>query len=215
MNGPAWLAQDEPLITDWMQGWGSVLGLGVSLIAIAVTASLLVHEIREARRGRRAASLERVEAQQDRELARRDRELAAQERADAQMAHARAVASHNVGLMRQGGIVEGGEVSVTNYGAGPILDVHVMLDSPSPGLVLLKKFDVLAPGDTTRIDAYRIDLEGGKRIQDGEVTVVLWFTDMAGLRWERRGNDQPVRLLAESDTVEPGGRTEIQRSTGE
>ncbi|MBG6066356.1 hypothetical protein [Micromonospora ureilytica] len=39
------LAADSPTITDWMQGWGSILGLLVSTGALIFTGLLLRHEI--------------------------------------------------------------------------------------------------------------------------------------------------------------------------
>jgi len=47
------LAEDTPMITDWMQGWGSIAGLMMSTLAVAFTGLLLRHEIRVRREERR------------------------------------------------------------------------------------------------------------------------------------------------------------------
>jgi H+/gluconate symporter-like permease len=43
------LAADTPSVTDWMQGWGSLLAVITSLVAIIFTALLLRHEVRARR----------------------------------------------------------------------------------------------------------------------------------------------------------------------
>lgn len=48
-----------PNITDWLQGWGSVAGAGVSALAAAAALGLLWHEIR----ARRSESRDREAAQ--------------------------------------------------------------------------------------------------------------------------------------------------------
>lgn len=125
-------ATSDPSLADWLQGYGSVA-------AVVATLLLLAHEMREARRYRRAATRERSDAAADRQLAIQDRELANLERRDEEATQARAVLMTNFrtgfGYADEENLFEEVtfHVTVTNFSPSPILDVAaVRLARPMP-----------------------------------------------------------------------------------
>ncbi|MDQ7910782.1 hypothetical protein RB614_40455 [Phytohabitans sp. ZYX-F-186] len=188
---------EPPKITDWMQGWGSVVGVVAGLLAAVFTAGLLVHEMREAR-------LARADAAEEREQGRRDRELLAEERRDAEAAQARAVV---VGNFRGGDEVHDERsvyvvrVHMANYGTAPILDVRLHLHTPSGYRYLVERADVLGPGEPWPQD-WVLQATERVRVLNGSRAVVS-FTDVHGRRWSRDGRSQPERNLAGVDDDAP------------
>ncbi|GIG93153.1 hypothetical protein [Plantactinospora endophytica] len=192
-------AAEDPKVTDWMQGWGSVLGVAVGLIASAATAALLVYEIRAGRCARAEAARDRAEAAQD-------RALAVAERRDAVAAQARTVVINGIHISNlRTGILKRFAFTVANYGSGPILDVHpqVVIDGDTVDRLKFRGSAALGPGEKLelekRFQSAFAKLKDGEPMQDAElaehITIEVRFTDMAGLRWLRQDSGQPQRIL--------------------
>ena len=198
-------------LADWLQGWGSVA-------AVIATLVLLWHEMREARRGRKAAAQERAEAAEDRELARQDRELAAAERRDGESAQARTViiggvAADAIRRSREDDVVlQRVTAWLENFGSGPVIDVAFVIaaaQKPDESIdaTTNEHVSVLAPRDRLEISwerprdpemppgglvsGYYRDETGGNLIR-----IEVRFTDVAGRRWARINDGQPQRVLS-------------------
>ncbi|MBQ0982243.1 hypothetical protein, partial [Micromonospora sp. M61] len=108
------VGEDQPKVTDWMQGWGSVFGVVAGLAAAGAAAFLLLHE-----RQRAAASERQI----------------AEERADAVLNVPRAVVAAPAQFKINGGGDDKhlGEVvaAVHNYGSNPIRNVAVVVTLPT------------------------------------------------------------------------------------
>lgn len=193
------IAAETPNVTDWMQGWGSVVGVVVGLIAAVITGILLIFEIRSGRQARGEAAEDRAEAAED-------RALAAAERRDAAMGHARTVVISDVKIAGvETGILTQMRFSVANYGQGPVLDVvpeFVIVG----GTEIRHEFDgpaALGPGEVLEIDeVFRPSVDAartgekltGQALFDA-IGVAVTFTDMTGARWHRVESGQPERVL--------------------
>jgi hypothetical protein len=179
------LAAEAPKITDWMQGWGNVLGVLMSSIAVIFTGLLFRHE----------------------------RNVRREEQADSEAAQARLVVG-SVGRLsrdRKSDVVEPGSGpftgigwQVNNLSGLPVLDVSIRIFGgwlPS-GLI-----DHVA--DIMRVDT----VEGGIKLQTpiaiGErdaqcdTRVEIKFTDSNGLVWTRVDREQPVRVFGGSASRHP------------
>jgi hypothetical protein len=153
-----------PNVTDWMQGYGSVLGVAVGLLAAAITGALLVYEVRRGRRADASAALDRAAAAEERELARQDRDLARQdrdlarqdrertaaERQDAEAAQARTILYGQRDVKRSpDGRLYSQKVGIKNYGSEPVTAVVFEVANPTdPGNVHTEKTDVLGVGES-------------------------------------------------------------------
>lgn len=192
-------AADGPTLADWLQGWGSVAAVGATLF-------LLWHEMREARRGRKAAAAERQEAAQDRELARKDRELAAAERRETVKGQARTVVIGELLISTDPAdgafAVRRVQVPVSNFGTQPVLDLRVILDCVTGPIArlpcLIGSSSALGPGQAINVD-FVLDLISpwGATGDEAEANVVITihFTDATGLQWTRRMTEQPEQVL--------------------
>ncbi|MEU9826532.1 hypothetical protein [Micromonospora chersina] len=207
-----------PNVTDWMQGYGSVLGLAVGVLAAAVTGALLVYEIRHGRRAdasaavdRAAAAEERELARQDRDLARQDRELAVAERQDAEAAQARTIlyARRDVERFPDGRLYSQ-KVGVKNYGIEPVTAVVFEVANPTdPGNDHTVKADVLGAGESLDLNPMgplRTFLEMLDDVPRDAYIVTITFADIHGYRWRRVDNGLPERLLDESSLEVPAPR---------
>ncbi|MFF3867090.1 hypothetical protein [Micromonospora sp. NPDC001898] len=167
------LAADAPSVTDWMQGWGSILSLAVSTGALVFTGWLLRHEIRVRR----------------------------EEKADADAAQARLVVARIVGEERSGTHPEIGHLTgpmigirwrIRNHSQAPIFDVFVSINEWRDDLwgdVVEGEASGTAKCDPPLpFDSYPFDPR--------EAIIEVEFTDAAGLRWRRRMGEPPERVIA-------------------
>jgi hypothetical protein len=171
---------DGPTVADWMQGWGIVLSVPLSFIALLLTYGLLRHELRL----RRAEDI------------------------GAKQAQARLVWAEVVDLAKDPD--DGREVvvwRVHNRSSAPVFHPTVFLQDttarslramnptlPSviaPGSVLEGRSDVLSP-DWPRNDG-RVPEEEFRRSVADSLTANVIFTDNAGSQWTRSGGAAPVR----------------------
>lgn len=195
---------EAPKITDWMQGWGSVVGVAASIAAVGVTGYLLRHELLEARRARADATEERAAAAEDREAARLDRLAASEERRASEMDQARTVVLQNSHRSVADGRLISAGCEVANYGPAPILDVLVEMigkDGSGEVDVQLGHFPILPPGPKGWKVSVRPDLPVAGDT-DGDLSIVLTFTDATGRRWLRRDNGQPVPVVVVNKQAE-------------
>ncbi|WP_435589175.1 hypothetical protein [Micromonospora chalcea] len=177
------LAAEPPKVTDWMQAWGSLLGVGISTLAVIITGLLLRHEMR----------------------ARRD------EKEDSDAAQARLVATGlrepEVG---SDGHMQAITLALRNYSSAPLYELYLELrdsrgDSRKTftgggmggtGKAVLYQRYVQPNGkvDERHVFAKSSTIERADLLMFGEV--YIRFIDAAGLAWSKRGTSAPVRLRA-------------------
>jgi hypothetical protein len=171
------LAAEAPKITDWMQAWGSVVGLLLSGVAALATWLLFRHEIR----------------------VRRD------EQRDEEAAQARLVVGSivafgpSVDIIHEGGVVQGSVRSaswkVKNYSSAPIFQVGVWLNVRThDGWGEDQIWDVVddeIQGTIGIEPALESGSDGYYGLDDFTVEVV--FTDAGGATWLRDGRVSPYR----------------------
>lgn len=166
------LVADAPSVTDWMQGWGSIVSLAVSTGALVFTGWLLRHEIRVRR----------------------------EEKADADAAQARLVVAHIVGAEmsgadhdtgRQVGSMVGVKWRVKNHSQAPIFDLFISIDGWEGNrwgeVIEDEASGTVKCNPPLPFDSYPYDPR--------EALVKVEFTDAAGLRWTRRMGEPPERLI--------------------
>ncbi|MDG4768523.1 hypothetical protein O7632_31175 [Solwaraspora sp. WMMD406] len=199
-------------ITDWMQGWGSIVGVVGALLAAIFTALLLRHEMREASHARAQASEERLAAAKDRA------EIAAQ-REEERKVLARSIISdvprinavqEDVGPGKV--LLSGLSVLIWNVGESPMRDVVVEIWAEHGSRLLAQeKFGTFLPesslkpqgamfggGSSTSVPTRRVDARFKVLIvvsdeilgRDG-LRVEMRFTDANGRRWRRINNGPP------------------------
>lgn len=182
----AHLAQPAPAeqpLTDYLQGWGTVAGALFAAAAFAVALALF---LRERRRHRK------------------DDERYARDDADRQMTQARTVVVDVGKPHTSGAFVQSFPFGVTNYSASPILDVEVWVDvagdrADPANSGYIPWHPVVAPGERkalgvhVRRDAMRAEEVGEQPWLFVEVSVT--FTDAAGVRWHRKGREQPTQVF--------------------
>ncbi|MGX7675776.1 hypothetical protein [Plantactinospora sp. DSM 117369] len=172
------LAADIPKVTDWMQAWGSLLGVGVSSLAVIITGLLLRHEMRARR----------------------------EERADADAAQARLVAGEIRGEVRDGGSIVGIDWAVHNYSEAPIFEVYVSFKHRhlDPDWFIgssAKNPQVILPGGhelgTWRcaqpLPGSRGDDEDFSLLENMDLKVR--FLDASGFEWQKVGSFPPRRIV--------------------
>jgi hypothetical protein len=177
------LAAEVPTITDWMQGWGSILGLLMSTVAVIFTGGLLRHEIRVRR----------------------------EEKADSDAAQARLVVAHVVGteeppVGRENGRTIFGPMTgvcwqIKNHSQAPIFDATIFINEwvdSRWGEVIEKEASGTAKCDPP------LPLDYGP-FDPREALVTVDFTDAAGLRWTRSLGAPPARV------VDPAMRLALHR----
>ncbi|WP_326561384.1 hypothetical protein [Micromonospora sp. NBC_01796] len=175
------LAAEAPKITDWMQAWGSVVGLLLSGIAALATWLLFRHEIR----------------------VRRD------ERRDNEEAQARLVVGHIVdfgpaayvdpesGLV---GRIESIAWRVKNYSSAPIFNLGVWIHHSDFLMYWSSEetWDVVDDEIGTKAELYEpLDSRelGCFETKDFELSVA--FTDANGRSWARVGQERPYRTTGD------------------
>ncbi|KIR64744.1 hypothetical protein [Micromonospora haikouensis] len=164
------LAEEAPKITDWIQAWGSLGGLIMSVLAVIATWGLLRHEIRVRR----------------------------EERLDAELAQARLVVPTltEVGPAEpwRGGKPRA-TYKVVNYSSSPVLDVTVRHRWEEGSLGLPHHFPVLTgeeKGDLQLFEGMQPAMLT-KVVRTSQIEIM--FTDSNGHRWSRLDRHPPVRVL--------------------
>lgn len=167
------LAEEAPKITDWMQAWGSVVGLVMSTAAVIFTGLLFRHEIR----------------------VRRD------ESRDAEAAQARLIVGEIMYPFGPAGQYDGVSWVVHNHSSAPIFSLYVAVSSSSlDGLLLYRGNpddypDAVAPGGSVS-GSWTFDepIPEHSWVPDGG-RVMLEFVDASGLTWQRAGSMSPKRRV--------------------
>jgi hypothetical protein len=203
------LAEEAPKVTDWMQAWGSVVGLVLSGLAALATWILLRHEIRVRREEQRDR-----EATQARLIVGRATQLSRTEEADYETPNGvkrttRSVASDRVRWV------------VTNHSAAPVFNLRVSVYSTTlnSGVEWPLWIDVLEGREdgVVEIDGLGASPEdllrdrGFAALPDDDLYVEMIFTDSAGLHWERVGHNPPNRLLTWEDRKRRGHASRLGR----
>ncbi|GAA3937286.1 hypothetical protein [Actinoplanes auranticolor] len=165
------LAADAPSVTDWMQGWGSLLGVLMSSVAVIFTGWLLRHEIRVRR----------------------------EEKADSDAAQARLIVGQisnwdgDEPNAKMSGPITRLQWELKNYSGAPIFDLRVTVadrwDSHTYGAAIESE-------DREWITCHPpIRCDPGTVFDPREVEVQIEFTDASGLRWARSVGESPKRVI--------------------
>ncbi|WP_146247268.1 hypothetical protein [Micromonospora arborensis] len=159
-------AAEVPKITDWMQAWGSLIGIAVSSLAVIITGMLLRHEMRMRR----------------------------EEKADAEAAQARLISVTWSGVEEGDGSDKVIQWQVFNHSQAPIREVLLEVDEgrtrEEPTVVAVINY--IGPGES---ESGAADLEKAVASGYGLRPVVSTiFTDGCGIRWARRERGQPVKI---------------------
>ncbi|WP_371408904.1 hypothetical protein OG423_32160 [Micromonospora zamorensis] len=175
------LAAELPKVTDWMQAWGSLLGVGVSTLAVVITGLLLRHELRARR----------------------------EDQGDAEAAQARLVVTGlgSFGVDDHGHVRQV-DLRLENFSSGPIYTVYMELrdgegNRQASLAGITREGDNVAykrlvpPGDTF---VETLFLPKATKMDHNELLmfaeVVIRFIDTAGFAWSKTGTGAPVRLRA-------------------
>jgi hypothetical protein len=178
-----------------MQGWGSLGGFIVALVAVLFTYKLL--------------NLERQKTVAAETEAAQERELRNSERRDAELLQARSVIPILRGVGTFGDPIVGVNSlvgNVGNHGADPILEVTAFVtmrwpDAPSQHTVIRER--VFAPREIRQInwDSPPYPRDGVARTRDEWLALyrlTVEFTDSHGRRWRREQDQQPERVFDEA-----------------
>ncbi|MER7330955.1 MULTISPECIES: hypothetical protein [unclassified Micromonospora] len=169
--------EEQPKITDWMQGWGSVFGVFAGLLAAAAAAALLMHERQQVREARA--------------------ELAAARDGEEQ-SKAQLVMTTRPSLVTHYGDIRSARVTVYNFRQSPVHWVSVSVRLSGGQVINLKTKEFIPPHDSTQVGGEPeapIHAQAGGNRETAVVTVE--FTDPAGQRWRRVNNGQPQRIAHE------------------
>ncbi|MFF4810015.1 hypothetical protein ACFY03_17550 [Micromonospora chersina] len=169
------LAAEAPKITDWMQAWGSVVGLVMSTAAVIFTGLLFRHEIRVRR----------------------------EEQRDNEAAQARLLTANHHVQRGDGPPVLFWEV--VNHSAAPITDLDVYISPASLDDSYLVERErvvedkLLPPGKS--IDGWKTLFPPFPQSDEGHyrIRMELDFVDSAGLSWRRLATFTPERQLGYVD----------------
>lgn len=167
--------EEQPKVTDWMQAWGSVLGVLTGLTAALAATWLLRHERQQAREART--------------------ELAA-ERAEAALALARTVIVSAARFTIVNGLVSNVIATVHNDSAGPIRQVQLHVDLPGQRLPL-PPISAIPRGvvqESRRKFSPPVELGGdGWSPVGGRAPVTAVFVDFTGQRWCKTDEGEPEK----------------------
>ncbi len=208
---------EPPKVTDWMQGWGSVIGVLSALVAAVLTAGLLIHEMGEARRARAQAAEERQEAAKDRAelVAQRDEERKSLARFIMTGKPQVAIVDKEIGVGQV--LLVYIAVSVHNTGAIPARDVILEIKTADTLLPLARgSFELFLPdsppvpsqGGFTRAlpanNVRRVSTDfadprpaSAQVLHRESLLIELRFTDANGRRWRRVNNGDPELITPE------------------
>ncbi|MDG4784010.1 hypothetical protein O7614_30600 [Micromonospora sp. WMMD961] len=165
-------AEEQPKVTDWMQAWGSILGVVAGLAAAGAAAALFLHERRRSE-------------QAERQLI--------EEREEAALNAPRAVVATPARFGTFGGDSDAhiSEVVLTvhNYGSNPIRNLAVIVTLPKDGRhLILPHHEGLGPGDK---HDFRQRYQAGLRVPGpwspimGRAPVTVCFIDHTNQAWQR------------------------------
>jgi hypothetical protein len=195
LSSQAMVLSVAPTTADWMQGWGALVSLPLSLLAVIFTGWLLQHEIRTRRADERQ----------------RDRERRDDERRQARLVYAILDPDRPIPNDHLPRSVHGPEnevyVRVYNQSDEPIWDVKAYLPERARPLLL----ESVGPHDSDTngwLDApdewYLMNVGPGCPGTPHWLPLDIIFVDNRGLRWRRSGRGEPVRLL-DSEDLSPDG----------
>ncbi|MCG5443281.1 hypothetical protein NIE79_001082 [Micromonospora sp. NIE79] len=180
------LAAEAPKITDWMQAWGSVVGLLLSGLAAMATWLLFRHEIQVRR----------------------------EEQRDNEAAQARLIVPVLDDLPQ--GVDEVPSFTIANYSGVPFYDLRVMLlrnerligNYPSPLHVLMGE----VAGSFSYLEVPGVDV--ARRAKTGDLAIGVYFTDASGLRWSKLNREPPTRVRRDDRwaVIEPNTIRDRQRA---
>lgn len=167
------LATEAPKITDWMQGWGSILGLLMSTVAVVFTGFLLRHE----------------------------RNVRREEKADSDLAQARLVVGRVSSVdMNPDGTIAELEYNITNYSDAPVFFVNPYIycwdtdeeyDSERVHHVLRSGVTAQGVVPIDNPDPTFIGDDGAPDLSMYQVKFL--FIDKNGLEWRRFDYEAPIR----------------------
>ncbi|WP_328851222.1 hypothetical protein OG994_25615 [Micromonospora globbae] len=167
--------QEPPKVTDWMQGWASIVGVAAALVAAGFTGWLLRFEMNQAREARA--------------------ELAAEQR-KANLREARGVISAEIDTAwsDNGDYLKRAWVPVANFGSHPVLQVDALVDTPK-GFIVIPGPATLEPGGTWRTAGRILDRGTSELLLDElpDVSITLRYSDLSGQVWLRTRNGEPIR----------------------
>ncbi|WP_410815405.1 hypothetical protein [Micromonospora sp. 050-3] len=177
------LAAEAPKITDWMQAWGSVVGLLLSGLAAMATWLLFRHEIQVRR----------------------------EEQRDNEAAQARLIVPVLDDLPRDPDELR--SFTIANYSGVPFYDLRVMLlrderligTYPSALHVLMGE----VKGSFSYLQLPGVNVERAART--GTLGIGVYFTDASGLRWSKLNREPPTRVQRDDRWSKITGR-EQQRA---
>jgi hypothetical protein len=177
------LAADAPSVTDWMQGWGNVLGVVLSSVAVIFTGLLFRHEVRVRR----------------------------EEKADSGAAQARLVVGRITEISRvhddsttepTDGPGHAAVWKVRNYSSMPVFNVEVWINKrfsfDEPHVDFLnteEKHDLVEDeliGVTVPLDPIDEEYPGCTFDLD-KYEIIVTFTDSNGFVWTRSNFNEPQR----------------------
>ncbi|MGN9915753.1 hypothetical protein [Micromonospora palomenae] len=164
--------EEQPKVTDWMQAWGSILGVFAGLAAAVAATALLLHERKQARQARD--------------------ELAA-ERAEAALAVVRAVIIGRTTYSRiDPPSVTMISVKVHNYGPAPVRRVTVVVAPAGQGTeILMPPLELLPPGGA-EFDL-KVTIRGQIQRDPARETVKVYFHDVTGVGWQKGKDGEPEK----------------------
>ena len=167
------LAGEAPKITDWMQGWGNVLGVILSAIAVIYTARLFRHE----------------------------RNMRREEKEDGDLAQARLVVGRVSGYeINPDGTIAKLQYDITNYSDAPVFFVNPSVyywdgseDFDSGRVHHVLKSQATARGEVAIDAADAPDILDDDTPDLSQYQVKFLFIDKNGLEWRRFDYDTPIR----------------------
>jgi hypothetical protein len=167
-----------PLVTDWMQAWGTVAGAAFSALAFVAAVSLLLNEIFTRRRD----DADRVASQ-------------------ARMVLISVFDAHDSG---EDGLVRMVNIHVRNHSTSPIIDVNVLAtrqlddDPAGPDTLSFEAESIGAGHADSELWLLRTPIRRThERPLADFFSTRIAFTDAGGLRWTREGWDEPRRQLSD------------------
>lgn len=187
-------SQEPPKVTDWMQGWGNIVGVAAGILAALFTGLLLLHERRQAKVAQVDAAEARRDAKRERAEAAADRARVEADRVEALKLPARAVVhGSKVSISGQPslGLIAQINVSVFNFGSGPVRRLEVSITSREGDETIdLDPIDVFGPGHEVARRSFSPHQRESPFIVKAH-DIRLRFIDVNGRSWVRVNNGEP------------------------